>query len=87
MAGDSINSKIDGIPLRENSFKHSNDLDLSEYLVKVKWHRKVERDEAKWVPKNGLFSTQLVTASLANQPKTIEYIEEEFGIEIDSLAA
>lgn len=57
---------------------HSND--KSEYLVKVNWKRAVDREEAKWKKNGGLFTTQLIKASLQGQPKTIEFLEREFDI-------
>ncbi len=42
-------------------------------------------DEAKWKSNNGLFSSQLVKASLQNQPKTIHFLEQEFNIDFNEL--
>jgi hypothetical protein len=53
----------------------------AELLVKVKWLKTFPREEAKWQKGNGLFTTQQVVAKLKNQPKTIKYLEKEFGIE------
>lgn len=52
----------------------------SEYLVKVNWIKSFDRNNAKWKPKSGLFTTQLVKASLQGQPKTIAFLEQEFGL-------
>lgn len=60
--------------------------DLCEWAAKVVWKVAVDRSKAKWQPKSGLFTTQLVKASLVNQPKTIKYLEAEFGVDLRKLA-
>ncbi len=57
----------------------------SEYVAPVKWAATVTRDQAKWKPKAGLFTTQLVRASLDNQPKTKAFLEAMFNVSIDGL--
>jgi hypothetical protein len=52
----------------------------SEYLVRVEWQRTVDRQEAKWSKNGGLFTSQLIKASLQGQPKTIEFLEKMFDI-------
>ena len=54
--------------------------ELCEYVALVKWERAVGPREAKWIPNHKLFTTQLVRASLANQPHTLRYIEEQFEV-------
>ena len=58
-----------------------------EYVATVKWLATVDREDAKWKPKSGLFTSQLVRASLDNQPKTVAFLEEEFGININEYIA
>ena len=58
----------------------NHDNEKSEYLVKVDWKRAVDREEAKWSKNGGLFSSQLIKASLQGQPKTIEFLEKQFDI-------
>lgn len=53
----------------------------ADFLVKVKWLKSFPREEAKWQSGNGLFTSQLVVARLRSQPKTIKFLEKEFGIE------
>jgi len=82
---------IDGLTLREHGLKaktwdKSDDLDMCEYLIRVKWIASVSRDDAKWTPKSGLFTTQLIRASLDNQKKTIAYVEESFNVNLNELA-
>lgn len=60
--------------------------DLCEYVAKVKWAVAVDRSQAKWASKAGLFTTPLVRASLDAQPKTIAFLEREFGIKMSEVA-
>jgi len=62
-----------------------DDLDNCEYPILVDWVRTVPRNEAKWMPKSGLFATQHVKASLDNQPKTVAFVEREFNVNLDEL--
>jgi hypothetical protein len=56
-----------------------------EYLIEVEWIKAFPREKARWKSHTGLFTTQLVRASLDNQPKTIEFIEREFKIDLRDL--
>ena len=44
---------------------------------------KKKREEAIW--KSGTFATPQVRVSLANQPKTLRYIESEWGIRFEDI--
>lgn len=55
-----------------------------EYVATVNWIKTVGRNDAKWAPKSGLFTTQLVRAALNKQPATIKYLEEVFGVDISA---
>jgi uncharacterized protein len=77
--------KFNGKPIRDLKLvepfiidNHNND--KTEYLLKVNWKRAVDRKSAKWKKNGGLFSSQLIKASLQGQPKTIEFLEKEFEI-------
>lgn len=65
--------------------RNADDRDLCEYPMLVDWVRTVPRAEAKWKRKSGLYTTQLVKASLDNQPKTLRFIEESFDIVLGDL--
>ncbi len=56
-----------------------------EYVAPVKWVVAVRRSQAKWKPKAGLFTTQLVRASLDGQPQTVAFLETAFGIKMAEL--
>ena len=66
-------------------FKGVGDKDKVEYLVKVKWIKAYDREQAKWQKNSGLFTSQLIRASLQGQPMTIEYLEKEFDIKFSDL--
>lgn len=65
---------------------HSDDPVNSEYLLRVDWVASVPRSEAKWQPNSGLYTTQLVRASLERQPITVAFIEREFKLSLKALA-
>lgn len=68
------------IELTEPNIFDNFDNDKAEYLMKVDWKRAVEKEQAKWKKNAGLFTSQLIKASLQGQPKTIEYLEKEFDV-------
>ncbi len=71
---------LDKKMVREGMHEHAASDALCEYVARVTWLRHVSRSEAKWIPKSGLFSSQLIRASLDNQPNTIAFLEQEFDI-------
>lgn len=84
---------IDNMPLLQkqlgcpNISENSNDPEKSEYVALVNWVKTVPRAEAKWKSKSGLFTSQLVRASLDGQPETVKYLEAEFSINVAELMA
>ena len=84
---------IDNVPLLQknlecpNIAENSNDPDKSEYVALVSWVRAFPRAEAKWKSKSGLFTSQLVRASLDGQPETVKYLEQEFSVNFAKLLA
>ena len=69
----------------KNMDDNMDDPELSEYVALVDWIRKFPRQEAKWKPNAGLYTTTHVRASLDNQPRTIQYIKEQFGVNLPEL--
>jgi uncharacterized protein len=59
--------------------------ELCEYVALVDWCRSVEPDDAHWLPKSGLFTTQLVRASLEGQPDTLSFLEDKFKINLKEI--
>ena len=85
--------QVGGIPLlscelaEEGMKKNAGVPERCEYVALVDWIATVGREEAKWKKKSGLFTTQLVRASLDNQPETVSFLEDEFGVSIGEYVA
>ena len=67
--------------------RHAADAGRSEYVVPIKWVRAVPAAEAQFRRRTGLFTTQLVVASLSRQPRTLRFVEDAFGVSISELAS
>ena len=61
----------------------SDDLEKCEYVIKTKWLVAKKREDALW--KRGLFRARQTRVSLENQPKTLRYIEQEWGIRFEDV--
>ncbi len=61
-------------------------LKKSEYVVAIEWIRSVATEDAHFKRNAGLFTPRLTKASLDNQPKTIDYINEVFDVDLYALA-
>jgi hypothetical protein len=57
--------------------ENSDNPDLSEWVVGVKWIKTYPREEAKTF--KGVFANQNIVCEL-RQPQTVEFLEREFGI-------
>jgi len=64
----------------------SGDPAQAEYILRVRWVTAVPRQDAKWQQRAGLFTTQLIRASLEGQPQTVAFIEDAFGVTLRDLA-
>ena len=73
----SLNLKQPGL------FTNSQSPEKSEYAVIVEWLRQVPREGARWQAKSGLFTSQLVRASLENQATTVKFVEREFELDLE----
>lgn len=67
-----------------NIFENSEN-ERSEFLVKIDWIKTVESNQAKWKSNSGLFTIQLIKASLQNQYATREFLENEFKVNFKEL--
>ncbi len=56
-----------------------------EYVALVRWAAAVERSQAKWKARAGIYTTTHVRASLDGQPRTIAFLEKEFGVDLREL--
>jgi len=74
------------IQLKIKKMFDNHDNDKSKYLIKVEWISAVDSKQAKKATKqDGIYSTPLIKSSLQGQPKTVEYLEKEFGIKFAKL--
>jgi hypothetical protein len=79
---------INGKPLLSHNLRctnmadNANSNDLCEYVATIKWIQTVERANAKWKPRAGIYTTTHVRASLDGQPATIAFLEEAFGVNV-----
>ena len=80
--------QIKGKPLLQlkltatNADHDGDEEDLCEYVCLVKWLARVPREEAKKSSGMKLFTNPQIRASLDGHPKTVQFIEREFGITI-----
>ena len=72
-------------PKCEGMNEHCEDPIRSEYVCKVKWLKRVRREEAKWQSNAGLYTTTHVRASLENQNKTLKFLQRKFGIPLNGM--
>jgi hypothetical protein len=85
------NVKIGNVPLIAHPLDckgMSDNIDsdeLCEHVALVHWYRAAEPSDAHWIAKSGIFTTQLVRASLEGQKETQLFLEERFGIQFDSI--
>ena len=66
---------------------NSDDPVKSEYVALVRWVKTVPREKAKWKAGSGLFFGRgKIKQSLGQQPPTIDFVGQEFGVDIRMLA-
>ena len=66
-------------------FENTHDDERGEYLITVEWIKVVSKEEAFFKRNVGLYTPQKVRASLANQPKTLAFIESSFDINLGEI--
>ncbi|MGC1187783.1 MAG: hypothetical protein WA871_10355 [Candidatus Acidiferrales bacterium] len=57
-----------------------------EWMAAVKWIKTVARSKARFQKNAKLFVARGVRASLAKPPKTVDFINERFGVDLSTLA-
>lgn len=83
---DSQGRQLNILKLRQpNIFEHSTSKTKSEYVAPIKWIKTVPREEAKWTSNKGIYSSQLVRASLEKQVQTLNFLCQEFQLDIYQL--
>jgi len=75
------------LPLFAGSLANIDSDDSCEYVALVHWISSIDHNtqKAHWKPKSKIFTTQLVRASLDNQPETIQFLEERFNIRFSDI--
>lgn len=71
--------------VNKNMYNNSDDYEKSEYVCLVEWIITLNREDAIWQSKHGLYTTTHVRASLENQNFTVEYLEKKLNIDIQKL--
>jgi hypothetical protein len=71
----------------QNMADNAESNDLCEYVATVKWIKAVDRADAKWKAKAGIYTTTHVRASLDGQPGTVAFLEEAFGVNVRDYVA
>jgi len=71
--------------LCKNMDDNMSDPKKSEYVALVQWIKTFPRNHGKWKSRSGLYTTTHVRASLDGQPKTIDFVETEFGVDMRKL--
>lgn len=66
-------------------FRNSDNNKKCDWLVGIKWIKTFPENQAMFEKNKGLFTTQLIKASLQNQEITKDFIEKEFGISFKKL--
>ena len=85
-AQDAQGRPLSSLKLRQpDIFDNSNSKINSEYVVPVNWIRAVPRAQAKWASNKGIYSSQLVRASLEKQQATLDFLSQEFALDIRAL--
>lgn len=54
--------------------------DRADYTVPVHWLRAVDRSEAKWTPRSGLYASPQIKAPIFDQPATLYFLRDAFGM-------
>ncbi len=74
------NATVEGLPyLRKSIFCNCNNVN-TEFAVKIEWLKTVDSKDAYWRSNFGLFANPSIQANLKDQPITISYLEESFGM-------
>lgn len=82
---------IDGKPLLSHALScklmgdNMESDEYSEYVCLVQWIRAVDRNQAKFKRRSGLFTTTSVRASLDRQTETLKFLNAEFDVCLEDL--
>ena len=51
-----------------------------DYRLPVRWLRAVDRSDAKWSPRSGLYASPQIRAPISDQPTTLQFLQDTFGM-------
>jgi len=51
-----------------------------EYRLPVRWLRAVERQDARWLPRRGLYASPQVKASITHRLDTLHFLQDAFDL-------
>ena len=68
-----------------NIFSNCENAELSEYIIAIDWIKKITAKKAKSMNKKKLFIPRGIKALLDNQPKTTDFINKEFEVDLYKL--
>lgn len=74
------NKTVDGLPYLRKTLFCNADNEKTEYAVRVKWEKTVDRKDAFWRKKFGLFANPSIQSNLKDQPITIKFLQENFKV-------
>lgn len=66
------------MPMKQ-TLKNTDDADLSDYAVKIKWHKTFDRTDAQW-QKNGFANQNNVCRMPVGD--TVSFLEKQFGVDL-----
>ena len=85
--------RFNGRPLNRRMLKgpellhHADDAKECEYLVGVKWIKKVPREDARFRSKAGFYVGRMIAVDYSNQREVHEFLEQQFGVNFEKLLA
>jgi hypothetical protein len=80
------NKPLLSYPLEQpNLGVNCDNYEVCEYVCLIDWIGSVDAENAKWKSKDNLFTSQLVRASMDNQPYTVSFLEDNFNLSIKDL--
>lgn len=74
------NKTVDGLDYLRKTIFCNADNPKTEYAVKINWLKSVDRKDAFWKKKFGLFANPSIQSNLKEQTITINFLQECFGV-------
>jgi hypothetical protein len=74
---------LSGLPYIKESLFENADNEKSEFVVRIKWLKTVDKKDAYWEKNAGLFAYRGIESTLKEQPKTILFLEKCFDVKFN----